>query len=232
MHSSAGATLPVNLLARSRVNRSRDGVLIGLLLAGAAGGCFGNKLPPLEQYRLAPAPDAPAIGTQSNGPLPGGIAIARFLTPGVYGGDQIVYRIGETGYGSYPSREWALPLGEMLGMLAEETIRREPIGTDAVYGPTSRQQFEYEWRGAVKEFEEVNRDNTVFASVKLEVRLLRTSDDSIIWRGERSAERPVPNPTMSSIVDEISTAARQVMRELVLDAKTAARSLSENNSPP
>jgi ABC-type uncharacterized transport system auxiliary subunit len=218
-------------LDRSHVIKSRTGIVL-LLLAGAAGGCFGNKLPPLEQYRLAPSPDSTALGNPPNGPLPGSIAISKFLTPGIYGGDQIVYRIGETGYGTYPSREWALPLGEMLGLLAEETLRRDPIGTEAVYGPASRQQFEYEWRGTVKEFEEVNRDNRVYASVKLEARLLRTADDSIIWRGERSAERPVPDPTMSNIVDEISTAARQVMRELALDAKTAARSLSADNSPP
>ena len=231
MRSSVDATHRANQLDRSHVIKSRTGFAL-LLLAGAAGGCFGNKLPPLEQYRLAPSPDSTALGNPPNGPLPGSIAIAKFLTPGIYGGDQIVYRVGETGYGTYPSREWALPLGEMLGLLAEETLRHDPIGTEAVYGPASRQQFEYEWRGTVKEFEEVNRDNRVYASVKLEARLLRTADDSIIWRGERGVERPVPDPTMSNIVDEISSAARQVMKELALDAKTAARSLSADNSPP
>jgi ABC-type uncharacterized transport system auxiliary subunit len=160
------------------------------------------------------------------------VAISPFLTPGVYGGDQIVYRIGDTGYGSYPNREWALPLGEMLGMLAEETIRADPLGTGAVYDPGTRRQFAYDWRGAVRRFEEVNRDDQVFVSVHLEARLLRISDDSIVWLGDRSVELPVPRPTMTSIVDSLSAAARQAMRDLVSDAKTAARKVSHDDSTP
>jgi ABC-type uncharacterized transport system auxiliary subunit len=205
-------------------------VLAASLLAVAAG-CFRSKLPPLEQYRLAPAPPS-AASPPAEGPLPGSVAVSRFDTPGVYGGAQIVYRIGDTGYGTYPNREWALPLGEMLGMLAEETIRAEPLGTTVVYDPASRRQFGYDWRGSVRQFEEVNRDRQVFVSVHLEARLVRMADDSILWLGERQLEVSVPDPTMTNIVDSLSTAARRVMRELVLDAKTAARSVAAENSPP
>lgn len=206
---------------------------LALLLIAGATGCFRSKLPPLEQYRLAPAnPNATLSAPSTGGPLPGSVAASRFSTPGVYGGAQIVYRIGETGYGTYPNREWALPLGEMLGMLAEETIRAEPLGSAVVYEPASRRQFAYEWRGAVRQFEEVNRDKRVYASVHLEARLLRMADDSILWLGDRSVELPVPDPSMTNIVEALSTAARQVMRELVLDAKTAARSVAAEHTPP
>lgn len=205
----------------------------GALLILGSSACFRSKLPPLEQYRLAPAPEAAGAATANGtGPLPGSVAVSRFLTPGVYGGDQIVYRIGETGYGSYPNREWALPLGEMLGMLAEETIRADPLGTAAVYDPPSKRQFAYEWQGAVRQFEEVDRDERVFVSVHFEARLLRTVDDSILWIGDRSVELAVPRPSMTNIVDSLSAAARQVMRELVVDAKTAARRVSANDSTP
>jgi ABC-type uncharacterized transport system auxiliary subunit len=202
-----------------------------LIALGAA--CFRSKLPPLEQYRLAPAPTATALASSPvPGPLPGSVAVSRFNTPGVYGGAQIVYRIGETGYGTYPNREWALPLGEMLGILAEESIRAEPLGSAVVYEPATRRQFGYEWKGSVRQFEEVNRDRQVFVSVHLEARLLRMADDSILWLGERHVELPVPQPTMINIVDALSTAARQAMRELVLDAKTAARSVAAKDSLP
>ena len=206
-------------------------VAVGAFLLSGSSACFRSKLPPLEQYRLAPAPTSPPA-TDAEGPLPGSVAVSRFLTPGVYGGDQIVYRIDDTGYGSYPNREWALPLGEMLGMLAEETIRVDPIGTTAVYSPPSKRQFAYEWQGAVRQFEEVNRADRVSVSVHLEARLMRTVDDSIIWIGERSAELPVPQPSMTNIVDSLSAAARQVMRELVSDAKTAARKVSADHPTP
>lgn len=198
----------------------------------APGACFRSKLPPLEQYRLAPTPAADMRASSATGPLDGSVAVSRFLTPGVYGGDQIVYRIDETGYGSYPNREWALPLGEMLGMLAEETMRIDPLGSAAVYDPASRRQFAYQWQGSVRQFEEVNRDDRVFVSVHLEARLLRTADDSILWIGDRSEELPVPRPSMTNIVDSLSAAARHVMRDLVADAKTAARRVSANDSTP
>jgi len=215
------------------VNRSLAAGFIGALVLCGSSACFRSKLPPLEQYRLAPAPATANAGVDNMaGPLAGSVAVSRFLTPGVYGGDQIVYRIGDTGYGSYPNREWALPLGEMLGMLAEETMRADPLGTAVVYDPASRRQFAYQWQGAVRQFEEVNRDDRVFVSVHLEARLLRTADDSIIWIGDRSAELPVPRPNMTNIVDSLSAAARQVMRELVIDAKTAARKVSADHDTP
>jgi hypothetical protein len=61
---------------------------------------------------------------------------------------------------------------------------------------------------------------------------MRTVDDSIIWIGDRSAELPVPQPSMTNIVDSLSAAARQVMRELVSDAKTAARKVSADHHTP
>jgi ABC-type uncharacterized transport system auxiliary subunit len=204
-----------------------------LLVFSSGAACFRSKLPPLEQYRLTPAAEPASIAAPSAvGPLPGSVAASRFGTPGVYGGPQIVDRVGDTGYGTYPNREWALPLGEMLGMLAEETIRAEPLGTAVVYDPASRRQFAYEWRGAVRQFEEVNRDGRVYASVQLEARLLRMADDSILWLGERRVELPVEDPSMTHIVEALSAAARQAMRELVLDAKTAARSVAAEHSPP
>lgn len=217
------------MIAPSRLAR----IAASALLVTMAGACFGSKLPPLEQYRLAPAASpSTSSSLDSKGPLPGSVAVSRFNTPGVYGGASIVYRVGETGYGTYPNREWALPLGDMLGMLAEETIREEPLGTAVVYDPSTRRQFGYEWRGSVRQFEEVNRDRQVLVSVQLEARLLRMADDSILWLGERSVEVPVPDPTMTNIVDALSSAARQAMRELVRDAKTAALSVAEADSTP
>lgn len=195
-------------------------------------GCFRSRLPPLEQYRLSAASESAASTTLEKGPLAGSVAITPFITPGVYGGDEIVYRIGETEYGTYPNREWALSLGDMLGMMAEEAMSENPLGNAAVYDPASRRQFDFLWQGAVREFEEVNRGDRVFAAVRLEARLLRTNDDSIIWRGDRSVERPVADPTMTRIVEELSAAAREAMRALVSEAKTAASKLSLRSSPP
>ena len=197
-------------------------------ILGSTACFFRGRLPAVELYRLAP-PDTTELATSAvTGPvLDGALAVGRYATPGVYGTRGIVYRVGETGYGSYPNREWAIPLGEMVGMRTAEILRHMPVTRDgAVYDPPSRRQFQYVWRGVVHRFEEVNRGNSVFAAVSLEARLVRAADDSVIWIGTRSLERPVPGGTMSGIIDTLSALSTEVIRRLIDDVNKAAPTLT------
>lgn len=200
----------------------------------AAAGCVSGRLPAIEQYRLISDSDSLGSGVApaGDGALPGAVAVHRFDTPGIYGNDQIVYRVESSGYGSYPTREWAIPLGAMLGIMAEEELRAGRLGPDAVYDPQSLRHYQFEWRSSVREFEEVNRGGQVYASVHLESRLLRAADDSMIWRGDRKIERLVPDPTMGRIVEALSAAAREALRDLVADARTAAMGFSSAQVAP
>jgi ABC-type uncharacterized transport system auxiliary subunit len=159
------------------------------------------------------------------------VAIARYATPGVYGGRGIVYRVEDTEYGVYPTREWAIPLGEMLAMLTEDVMRREPLATEgAVYNPPSRRAFTYLWRGSVSQFEEVVRGKEIFAGVQLEVRLVRIADDSVLWSGERRLERPVAKATMPSIVEALSLLGNEVVASLVQEARSAVPRLTPDST--
>lgn len=189
-----------------------------VMLGGMA--CFSGKLPPRELYRLTmpPAPGMPA----APGPLPGTIAIARFETPGLYGDGNIVFRTGENEYGVYPSREWGIPLGEMLGLLTENALERSPLSSEgAVYGAPSADDLPYIWRGMVREFEEVNRGREVFVAVRLDAQLVRSADDAILWKGSRRLERAVLRPTMSAIVADLSALATEATDALIVDARSA-----------
>ena len=191
----------------------------------ATAGCLPRgRLPAVELYRLAPVDTSDSqVAGEPTAVLDGALAIGPYDAPGIYGGRGIVFRVGETGYGSYPYREWAIPLGEMLGMRTAEILRRSPLTRDgAVYDPRSRRQFQYVWRGVVHQFEEVNRGRSVFAAVSLEARLVRATDDSVIWAGTRSLERPVPSATMPGIVDALSELSTDVLRALIDDVKKAA----------
>ncbi len=202
-----------------------------LVIATVTSGCFGGSVPPTEMYRLSqPAPvEAPANGTHAA--VPGSLAIARYSTPGVYGGRGIVFRVEETEYGVYPNREWAIPLGEMLATLTEDVLRRTPLTTeDAVYNPPSRRTFTYLWRGTVTQFEEVIRGKEVFAAVQLEVRLVRILDDSVVWTGERRLERAVPRATMPNIVETLSALGSEVVASLVQDARSAVPRLVSDSA--
>ncbi len=205
---------------------------LALLGAVASAGCFGSlggSLPAVELYRIAPVradsatERAPAV---SPGTLRGSIAIARYDTPGIYDGHGIVYRVEQSGYGVYQTREWAIPLGEMLGSLTEGLLSAAPVSVEpAVYAPPSNRPFTYSWRGRVKEFEEVDRGKSVFAAVALEARLVRTSDDSVVWQATRRLEQAVPEGTMSAIVSALSSLARQTITDLAADARMAAARL-------
>ena len=208
-----------------------------LVAAVLALGCLRSRpVPPIEMYRLLPpAGEAGGGGAGAQSPaLPdGSVAVARYVTPGVYGQRGIVYRVGESGYAAYPSREWAIPLGEMLGRRTADLLQERPlVRGDAMFEPRTRRSFTYSWRGTVREFEEIDRGNDVFVAVHLEASLIRIEDDSIVWSGGARAERAVPAGTMDAIVTALSAATDEVMLALLDSAQVSIRQKSANGSEP
>src|SRR3954463_4501295 len=179
--SSRGAQLPL-----SSRGAKRRGICFSLALSLLlVTGCIHGKLPAREFYRLhLPEPtDSIAAATidheGSSSALPAGsVAILPYIAPGLYGDGNIVYRIDDASYGSYPNREWAVPIPTMLGMLTEDIFRARPFTRDpAVFDPPSPHAYAYVWRGYVRELEEVDRGKQVFAVVRLDARVIRARDD-------------------------------------------------------
>lgn len=200
------------------------------LLAVFALACGGwpGKLPPRELYRLtlpviADSAASGATVTATDGtppPLPGTLGIAEYVTPGIYGDPPIVYRLNDTEYGSYPNREWAVPLADQLGVLTERVLGRVPLTAErAVFDPPSRRAQTYIWRGTVREFEEVNRGQQVLAAVRIDLRIVRADDDSIVWSGTSRIERPAQSTNMSGIVETLSVLADEVLTDLATRAR-------------
>ncbi|MEP6692456.1 MAG: ABC-type transport auxiliary lipoprotein family protein [Gemmatimonadaceae bacterium] len=195
---------------------------IALAAAAFSLGCLGGSVPAPELYRLAPPPARADTGAPAHGVLDGSVAIDRYLAPGIYGERGIVYRVDETRYGVYPYREWAVPLGEMLGLETEEVLASLPLSAErAVFEPASRRGVTYVWRGAVRQFEEADRGKQVFAVVEIEAKLVRARDDSVLWGGSRRLEQEVPAPTMPAIVTALSALARTAVTTLATEAKAA-----------
>jgi ABC-type uncharacterized transport system auxiliary subunit len=209
--------------------------LVGIAMAVVAAGCFRSRtVAPIEMYRLLPT--AAETGAVTSPPtvhdLPeGSLAIARYVTPGLYGQRGIVYRVGESGYAAYPSREWAIPLGEMLGRRTADLLQERPLMRGgALFDPPTRRAFTHFWRGTVREFEEINRGRDVFVAVNLEASLIRAEDDSIVWSGAARVERPVPDGTIEGIVAGLSTATDEVVFALLDSARVSIRQKSANGS--
>ena len=221
-------SVPPSVISRSSrldVVRAAQRILLATAIFGTAAlatGCpFTGRVPPREMYRLSlPDTGSGQAATAPSAPLKGTLAILGYATPGIYGEPGIVFRIEESEYGAYPSREWALPLGEQLAVLTERMLARNPLSTEsAVFDPPSKRSQTYMWRATVREFDEVDRGKQVFAAVRIDARLVRADDDSILWSGSASAEREVPTPNMSGIVQTLSALAEQVVGELVDRAK-------------
>jgi len=191
----------------------------------ALSGCIHGKLPAREFYRLrtAPLPDSLTAFYRDGGvsTLPvGSVAIVPYIAPGVYGDGNIVYRIGDSEMGTYPNREWALPVPTMLGMLTEDIFRARPLTRDpVVFDPPSAHSYDYVWRGLVREFEELDRGSHVYAVVRFDARLVRARDDSVLWSGTARLERAVPEGTMPAIVDALSQLATEAIVQLQESAR-------------
>jgi uncharacterized lipoprotein YmbA len=198
-----------------------------LLASGVA--CLRGTLPPREYYRLAPADSlAGALPSGATPPLSMGVGVLAYDTPGIYGTGALVYRVDPSAYGAYPSREWAIPLGEMLGAMTQDILQRHALtsGRVAFDAPASKNQ-PYEWRGTVREFDEVDGPSAVSASVSLAAQLVRVADDSVIWSGVVKEVEPVTQArSIQSVVAALSAASARAIARLADGAANDLRRLA------
>jgi ABC-type uncharacterized transport system auxiliary subunit len=209
---------------RRRVRKQR--VLACVLLSLGEAGCFRGKLPANQFYRLAPVDSRGATaGALGPPPLTGSIAITIYETPGIYGDGALVYRVGASDYGKYPTRDWAIPLGEMLAARTETIAGARGLTSGRIaFDRTGSRREEYEWRGTVREFDEVDAASAVSVSVSLSARLVRVANDSVVWSGTSSEVEPVREARrIESVVDALSSAASRALIRLVEDAASALR---------
>jgi uncharacterized lipoprotein YmbA len=199
----------------------------GIIMAGVLlGACLGGPQP-LERYRLLPAPATrPIAATTAEAgasalPI---ITVEPYATSGVYADPQIVFRLGETTYGTYPNREWAVPLGTMLADVTLDAMRAVPALQARVADDRASASSGLVWRGVVQRFEEVDRGEQVLAAVRLDAVLLRVPGDSVVWQGTAGFERPVPEATMTAIVDSLSALTSSAIGQLLAGAHGALTS--------
>lgn len=200
---------------------------------GLGAGCIRGSLPAREYYRLAPADSVSLVRRDAvPPPLSGAITISSYDAPGIYGRGGIVYRVGASQYGTYPSREWAIPLGENLGALTETVLRARPLTSGhVVFDPGGVRGEEFAWRGTVREFDEVDAPNSVSAAVSLAVQLVRIADDSVVWSGAARVVEPVAiSRSMDSVVGALSIAAVRALTRLADDAATALRGIAASRA--
>jgi ABC-type uncharacterized transport system auxiliary subunit len=191
--------------------------------------CFRGSLPPRQFYRLAsPEPMQASRPSASAPALVGSLSIRRYETPGIYASGALVYRVGTSTYGVYPSREWAIPLGEMLGSMSQAVIDQRGLASGrVVFDPASVERPQFEWRATVREFDEIDAPNEVSASVAFDAKLIRLADDSVIWSGSARDVVPVAQTrSIDAVVSGLSVAAARAIARLADDAAATVRRLA------
>jgi ABC-type uncharacterized transport system auxiliary subunit len=200
--------------------------IAAVALCAVQAGCFRGTLPPREFYRLTPVDSIPMTAAPAGAPpLSRSVAIMPYDTPGIYGDEALVYRVGATGYGKYPSREWAIPLADMLATRTETIVGARALTSGRVaFDRSAVRPGEYEWRGVVREFDEVDGPASVSASVSLAARLVRVADDSVVWSGAAHEEEAVAESrNIDSVVAALSVATSRALTRLVDDAAATLR---------
>ena len=157
--------------------------------------------------------------------LQGTLAIASYVTPGIYGDRGIVIRRNDTEFSVYNYREWKMDLGDHLALFTQNILWHHPLTAEpAIFDPPSRRAQTYLWRATVREFEEVDRPDGVFVAVRIDAALVRIANDSIIWSGSARSERqvgPTKTEDMNVVIRGMSEAASEIILRLVLAAESA-----------
>jgi hypothetical protein len=139
-----------------------------------------------------------------------------------------VYRVGSSAYGVYPTREWAIPLGEMLGAMTETVMEHRALTSGrALFDPALPRRQQYEWRGTVREFDEVDESVSVSVAVTVAAQLVRLADDSVVWAGAaRETEAVAESRKIESVIAALSAASSRAIARLTDDASSALRRVS------
>ena len=216
-----------------RVTRRVADCVLWVLAALVVTACFRGKLPPREFYRLT-SPDSLSntSGRRAPPPLSGSVAIVPYATPGIYGSGSVVYRVGSSAYGVYPTREWAIPLGEMLGAMTETVMQQRPLTSGrALFDTALPRREQYEWRGTVREFDEVDESASVSAAVTVAAQLVRVADDSVVWAGAaRETQVVAESRKIESVIAALSAASSRAIARLTDDAASALRRVSASGA--
>jgi hypothetical protein len=97
----------------------------------------------------------------------------------------------------------------------------------ALFDPALPRRQQYEWRGTVREFDEVDESVSVSVAVTVAAQLVRLADDSVVWAGAaRETEAVVESRKIESVIAALSAASSRAIARLTDDASSALRRVS------
>jgi len=176
-----------------------------------ASGCV--KARPFRYYTISIPPAAEKADVQ---PLAVTLVVGRLNAPHLLRDDRVVYGMGDVELGIDEYHRWAEPPTQMIERLLVERLRRSGQYR-SVQRISSTARGDYVLRGHLAALNEVNDPAGIKARFTLQLELLDAKRGVVVWSDAYSADEPVPQKTVTSVVESLQQNVRAGIEKLTGD---------------
>lgn len=179
-----------------------------VLLACAMTGCISARSP--HYYTLS----VPPVATRAAGPqFPVRLVVGRLNAPHLLRDDRVVYGMSDVELGVDEYHRWAEPPTEMIQRLLVEHLRRSGQ-YEGVQRLSSASRGDYILRGHLGALNEMDDPAGLKARFTLQLELFDVKAGSVVWSDSYTHDEPVPQKTVTSVVESLQKNVREGIDEL------------------
>jgi ABC-type uncharacterized transport system auxiliary subunit len=175
-------------------------VVLGLLDVG----CLDSR--PVHYYTIQ-TPAAPVAPPAPGGPA---ITVGNIAMPELQDG-RIRYRIGSNEVGAYQFHRWTERPGTMVSQSLVQALQASGKYR-SVMESSSAAPGDYQLRGKLYEFDEVDRD-TIQTCISLRVDLVNMRTRQVVWGDLVKHEEPVRSKSVPDVVASLDRNLQSVAKE-------------------
>jgi ABC-type uncharacterized transport system auxiliary subunit len=169
-------------------------------------GCGG--VPQTHYYTLEMTAPSPPNDPRTNFILD----VSRFQAADVLRDDRILYYQSPTEMNYYEYHRWSAAPAEMVAESAARRLREMDLFSEVRLFPHTT-PGDYVLRGRLLNFEELDYEASGRVRVSLELELLRTRDQKVVWSDMRRSERGIQGKGVGNVVIALNASADQVLNE-------------------
>lgn len=197
------------------------------LLAILMVGC-GGKIPTTHYYSLKFPPPAPRTDPKTSLTL----SIEPFRAAMSLRDDRIMYYESPTEFSYYEYHLWSPDPATLLAELTSRRLNEMAIFAHVHLAPNT-DRTDYALGGRLLNFDELDYVPGGRARVALDLTLVRTKDQKVVWFDRREVEHSIEGSGVAGVVDALSAASDQLLSEALPGlAAVAERESAEMSAKP
>lgn len=179
-----------------------------LALLPALAGCGKVKYPAYYTLNLPPAPDPPALETQTS------IAVREFQAPGYLRQGPIVYRSSAEELGFYEYHRWAADPRKVVTSAVIEDLRASGQFS-MVSSYDGRPEIDYVFSGKLEKLEEVDYEGGPRVEVALSAQITRVSTGATVWSNNVFEIGKVSQRNVAGVVAQMNRTMELAINKLI-----------------